>query len=610
MSKSWVLGSFLGWVIIGLSVHTAHAQFKQLPLVKSSSGKAVGAHFRKMDDPLALPFWDDFSAGTINENKWEALGTLPSMSVGIDPPSIGIVYFDGVDAAGSVYSQNRLENGDGDQLISMPLELSDIATELNNTVFLSFFWQAGGRGELPDIGDRLELYFQDVEGNWNLVWEQEGGNGLQNGSFEQALVQVDPAYQFSGFRFKFQHVGKLSGPFDTWVVDYIYLNKNRGPNDFFMEDRTLSQVPSSPFGKFGAVPFFEFSGDYLTEVGSQFKNLSNRFRAMEYSVLLKDQATQMVLEYLNQNTPLNPVPRANERRNFTSRSIDSFSTDPTAPFDLETEVQLVTGDGYLIENISGNDTIYNESIDFRINDTASYTLAVRDYFSYDKGTADYSAGINQRSGMLAMEYEVQEEAYISGISINFTNGRQRGSGIELMVWDSLGKAPLYTQETLIPQEAGTGNFSYFPIDTNIVVSGPFYIGFTQFTGDFIHVGLDKSGDTGEHVFFDVLGAWQQNEEVYGNLMMRPHLSLTPVVEIPDEVEAAVKYYPNPVTDQLMIEGEVSDLSIYDFQGRQIKVQEEGDKNLKILNFAQNPKGIYLIKYIHNRQPKTIRILVK
>jgi hypothetical protein len=46
-------------------------------------------------------------------------------------------------------------------------------------------------------------------------------------------------------------------------------------------------------------------------------------------------------------------------------------------------------------------------VDFRINDTVRTIVPIRDFLAYDNGSVDYSAGINQRSGMLAVRYEVK-----------------------------------------------------------------------------------------------------------------------------------------------------------------------------------------------------------
>lgn len=589
------------------------AQFKQLPVVRGYIPSADQPQARIMEESLALPFWDDFSSGNISPLLWESRGVMPSMTLGIDPPTIGVCFLDGVDSRGNAYERDRLINGEGDQLISKPIDLSTISPTEVNSVYLSFFWQAGGKGEMPDVTDQLELHLLNSNGQWVNVWEIIGGNESKRGQFTQELIRITPEYFHDNFRFKFQYVGRLSGPFDTWILDYIYLNKDRTPSDYFYEDRALTKLPNSPFGKYTAIPLYMLQGqgnDFLSEIGGQFNNLSNRFRAMEFTLELRNHQTGSLIKSINSNTPINPVPQALERRNFITRISEPITWAEDDPFDLETRLYLSTGDKFKVQRVVGRDTVFEPSIDYRLNDTVRFILPVRDFLAYDNGSVDYSAGINQRSGMLALKYDAGGEAFISGVSINFTNYQQRGNAVELMVWDSLGRKPIFKKEVLIPDLENLTDFAYFPIDTTIRVSGDFYVGFTQFTNDFIYVGLDKTTDTGEEIFFNVYGTWEQNTTVAGSLMIRPHLTLTPPF-IPEETtEEEVRVYPNPVLNRLTVEGNVDEIQVFDFQGRQINVPIDSEENGKVLTFVNQHKGIYLIRYRHQNKMKSIRILVK
>lgn len=590
------------------------AQFQQLPVDNSLKVQVVSPneHLRIKAVPLSLPFWDDFSSGEIDSLKWENKGVVPSKTVGINPPSMGVVYLDGVDIKGNPYSTSMLENGEGDYLASRDINLS--AYSGSDSLYLSFFWQAGGKGEMPDENDILELYFMDESGEYTLVWEVSGGDIAAREIFTQEMVKVDPAFFHGNFRFKFLNKGRLSGPFDSWILDYVYLNRDRNVFDIYHEDRALTKYPNSPFGKFNAIPLFEWDNhkaQYLTSISSQFNNLSNRFRAMEYSILLRDKNSQRLLQTIHAQSPFNPVPQALERRDFSSIAIKELDLEVSEEFDLETVVYLTTGDGLLVQEISGRDTLFSDEVDYRINDTVSHTLPIRDFMAYDNGSVDYAAGINQRSGMLALRYELETGAYLKGISINFPNLSQVGSGLELMVWEDLEAPAIYTGEVLIPSKEELGEFSYFPLDTNLIVSGTFYIGFTQFTNDFVYVGLDKSNDAGEEVFFNVTGSWEQNEEVVGSLMIRPHLSLEPVVaEGERDSIGGINVYPNPVTEKLFLEGKITDLKVFDAYGRQINMKVEQFEKGKILNFTGSDKGVYILRAWIGDKPNSIRILVK
>jgi hypothetical protein len=562
--------------------------------------------------PLLLPFWEDFSHEKMDTLKWETRGAGVSKTLGIDPPSQGVAYLDGVDRSGKPYSTSMLENGDGDFLASRVMDLS--AYNSTDSVYLSFFWQAGGKGEMPDVADRLELNFLDTAGVWVSVWEMYGGDLDTSGEFTQEMIPVKSEFFHANFRFRFINTGRISGPFDTWVLDYIYLDQNRTIHDIFHEDRALTKSPNSPFGKYSAMPLFEFNRgkeSFLTSITSQFKNLSNRFRAMEYSIELRDKETQELLKGIHAQTPFNPVPQALERRDFSSVNLKDLDYDLAEELDLETVVYLTTGDGFLVGEISGGDTSFIPQVDYRINDTLRHTMPVRDYFAYDNGSVDYSAGINQRSGMLALRYELEAPAYLSGISINFTNFAQVGSSVELMVWEDLEEDPIYKGEVIIPEKENLEDFAYFPMDTNLTLVDTFYIGFTQFTNDFVQVGLDKSNDSGSEVFFNVTGSWEQNQEVFGSLMMRPHLSLSPVVtetETGDTTEIIA--YPNPVSEILYLEGQIGEVEVLDSYGRQINLRIDHYEKGKIINFANNDKGVYVVRAMVGKKPQSIRILVK
>lgn len=467
---------------------------------------------------------------------------------------------------------------------------------------------------MPDVSDRLELTFLDTAGVWVSVWEMYGGDVDGRREFVQEMIPVNSEFFHADFRFRFMNTGRISGPFDTWILDYIYLDQDRTIHDVFHEDRALTLMPNSPFGKYSAIPLFEFNREkerFLTSITSQFKNLSNRFRAMEYSVELRDKETQVLLKSIHAQTPFNPVPQALERRDFSSVNLKDLNYDFPEELDLETVVYLTTGDGFLVGDISGGDTSFISQVDYRINDTLRHTLPIRDFFAYDNGSVDYSAGINQRSGMLALKYELEAPAYLSGISINFTNLAQVGSSVELMVWDDLEEDPLYKGEVLIPEKENLDDFAFFPMDTNLTLADTFYIGFTQFTNDFVHVGLDKSNDTGSEIFFNVTGSWEQNKEVFGSLMMRPHLSLSPVVTetVPGDT-TEITAYPNPVTEILYLEGQIGEVIVLDSYGREINLQIDHYEKGKIINFANYDKGVYVVRALAGKKHHSIRILVK
>ena len=94
-------------------------------------------------------------------------------------------------------------------------------------------------------------------------------------------------------------------------------------------------------------------------------------------------------------------------------------------------------------------------------------------------------------------------------------------------------------------------------------------------------------------------------------MMRPHLSLSPVVdEVEESAELTINAYPNPVTEKLFLEGKIGEVLVFDSYGRQINMRVDTYDKGKILNFAGNDKGVYVIRAWIGKVPNSIRILVK
>ncbi|WP_186758146.1 T9SS type A sorting domain-containing protein [Echinicola salinicaeni] len=602
-------------ILLPLFTQQVQAQLRQLGVNRADHKPMENNISAKVQaEPLLLPFWDDFSSSSLDTNKWINQGTHISMGAAIDAPSIGTILLDGTKSNGQPYSTDITLSGICDRISSQLIDLSTLEESEQNSTYFSFFWQAGGNAELPDEADKLELLFLDSLGNWNTIWEKYGGDEPQD--FQQEILLLDPIYFHDGFQFRFQNSGRFSGPFDTWLIDYIYLNSKRSPDDLNYQDRALTQANSNFLGKYNAIPLYELNAStapLLSSINNQFNNLNDRFRAMEYSVLIREKESQELIMSLNANTPFNPVPLANERRNFSSDPPGDLDIEEREEaFDMESVVYLSSGDNYLIDEIQGTDTLYHETVDFRLNDTIKTTIPIRDYYAYDRGTVDYAAGINQRSGMLAVKYESSETAYINAISINFTNAAQSGTAVDLMIWSDPEEPPRFTKEVLIQPKNSLEAFTKFELDTAIQVDGVFYIGFAQFTNEFIHVGLDKSNDTSEEVFYNTNGIWQENTEVKGSLMIRPHLQVTPPEIDPEELPGSrIEAYPNPATqNRVNLKGEFDLVKMFDAFGREINISVVPAENGKIINFVSKQEGVYFIKAWQGNTTQTIRILVK
>jgi hypothetical protein len=611
MAKSDQIIRLFGVIFLLHLSFVAHAQFAEIAPISKQKFIVSGIESNRLrtQNINSIPFWDDFSTG-IDTLKWIVKGVSYTETIGINAPSLGMILFDGVDELGKPYSNSIQNQGESDLITSKPFDFNTIPEGQKESLYLSFFWQAGGLGENPDENDQLLLQILTPQKTWFPIWSQSGGKNNNPELFIQEIIKIIPEWQHSEFQFRFVSDGRKSGPFDSWLIDYVYLNTGRSKNNISYPDRSLTQGNNLRLGNYGAFPqaVLEKNSTLIwSTVKNEFLNLENRFRAMEYSITIEDLGTGKKIP-VNLNTPFNPVPNSRERRKFQSREISNLET-PSKPSNLKITTYLTTGDKSLF-TINQGDTTYFDQVNYAQNDTVSTYFPLLDYFAYDNGSADYAAGINQRSGMLAVKYNTPEEVYIKGISINFTNRAQLDLPIDIMIWDQVEKKPLFVKEVLISKPTGEDKFAYYELDTNIRVSGEFFIGFTQFTNDFIHVGLDKTNDQSDKIFYNIAGTWVQNEEVIGSLMIRPHVSLTKPFSESRNPEKQLKIYPNPSDGTLNIEGEFSNPKIFDSFGREIFAEREFTSRGEILTFIRNKPGIYLLNLITEKGSESFRILIK
>ncbi len=588
-----------------------YAQFVTFGPVHRNSGAQLSSTSleARQTATTTIPFWDDFSKG-IQTSKWIAKGASYTETIGNKAPSLGMALFNGVDELGRAYSLQEKDQGESDYLTSVPLDLSGIEASQKASLYLSFYWQAGGKAEVPDSNDRLSLQVLTPAGTWLTVWEKRGGETLDRTRFAQEIIAILPEWQHANFQFRFFSNGRQSGPFDSWLLDYVYLNTQRTATNLSYPDRALTLPTSVRLGDFGAYPWElvqKHQKSNWSTVKNEFQNLENRFKAMEFSVTLRDSSGTELLP-INSTTPFNPVPNALERRSIVSRTFSEIPI-PSKPGDLFFETSLVTGDG-LLTTINGTDTTRFAQVNFRDNDRVSTRFSLRDYFAYDQGNADYTAGINQRSGQLAVAYKTPEPVFLTGISIDFNNARQVDQVLDLVIWSALDKKPLYTQEVVIPAKKSGQNIQYFSLKETVPVSGTFYVGFTQFTNDFLQVGLDKTQNFGDRIYYNVGGGWVQNKDVNGALLIRPHVSLSGKAGGTLSPENIFQVYPNPAVEEVMVEGKFTYLQVLDSFGREITLPRMARNTGEVLNFKDQQPGLYLIKVVHDLGITSFRILVK
>jgi len=621
-------------VTIFLFGHFAvQAQQKGLQLVPLASNSTF-THARiqqneALDTVLLLPFWDDFSQSNTTDLgvpipdtlKWmpSSQNTRINSGLAINPPTIGVASFDGVQLDGTPYRSGE-EDDASDSLISRPINLAAVPEGVRNSVYFSFYWQQRGNGEFPDPGDSLRLQFLTNESTWRTVWVQDGGDSLATKNFVQELFPIfNPAYFHEQFQFRFQAFSRLTGAFDTWNIDYVYLNQNRSNANNAYLDRAITKPPSSLFGEYTAIPMQQFRANpnrYLGTSSVEFFNLNVELQPIRYTAIVRDTVSNLQW-ILNDSTAISPVPIGLERDTIFANPLNINQLDLSIDsLYLETEFSIAAGD-----------TVFNETIDYRVNDTTRAVFVLDDWFAYDDGEAEFGVEINQQGGKVAYQFVAPEEALLTHIDIHFPNlSQNQRTPIQLLVWrdlvDSTGQEVLLrsVNASSIPDPTYNGFTSYELVANDIpfyvTAQDTFYIGYEQQSDQFVAIGFDKNTDTGDKLFFNVNGNWVQNQELQGSLMMHPRfdrasadfiLSLPPTSE--ETITPSLKIYPNPTDGIVWIEGQVDQAVVMDLYGQRLREYTNlVDKTS--LDLSGLLPGLYIIKINKKGANSSHKILLR
>ncbi len=611
--------------IILLSIsHLCLAQLSIKPIAKEKAfiktRKATDRIGRQVNQ-ADLPFWDDFSITTDSPDSIRVWGTdttfqwnyelskdvFINATLAVNPPSHKVATFDGLDANGGFH-------GDGvgltDQLVSDTIDLQG-----KIDVVLSFYWQAGGNVEIPEEGDSLILEFfnpNDILDPWKRVWKKDGGelNSNQDSVFTQEHITLTSDFLTSKFLFRFQSFGDQDGPFDAWHIDWVYLNENRGDDDFFYEDVSINSQASLLIAPFRAIPFQQFvTSGFIPEVTTTSMNLNpepDRVGPSTFynlSIVEKRNGNQLALDSAfnpDLRTFFNPDPDVltlvNEL-NFGTQELSVLTTSDSVV--LETEVSMDTTDFRFLDN---------SQINLRINDTIRTQSLLHDYYAFDDGTAEYAVGTNINGGQVAVQFWLEVSDTLTYIDIYFPNIDPPSDGrpLTLNVFKRLdGGEPLRSQGITIRNGSNINEFTRYKLQSPIQLSDTFFIGYQQQVNEYIGIGFDRNNpDAADYIFENSAGEWEQNERLKGALMIRPVFASPDSIVTSAKTIEKPKVYPNPVNDWIKIEGTYEKISISDFSGR-VLINDSFKTSHDLTSLK---RGLYLLTIYRREGSQTIKII--
>jgi hypothetical protein len=516
----------------------------------------------------------------------------------LNPRSLGVVSFDGLDEHGYPYAFGSTFSNYADVLTSKPIDLSTQTP--GDSVYFSFLYQKEGLGDVPEASDSLVLEFYAVDlDQWFRVWSTSGG---AVSTFKVGHLKVtEQKYLKKGFQFRFKNYGSLSGMLDLFHIDYVHLRALSGYQDTLFKDFAFSYPVGSLIKDYTSVPWDHFknnpSGKMQNALPVMVHNGSNLMENNQNGTIVVAYNGVTEQNYsLPGQTLSGGMPNYSPLTTYTSfhdlSGTNAF--DPTK-----------TGDEQVFQiKASATAQFPNDPQ----NDTTKVIQYFGNYYSWDDGTAEAAYGPTGNQARLAIRYEAYEEDSLFGVAMHFVPSVNDVSGklFLLTVWADDGGEPgqiLYEDDVFFPRqpiyesERNAFHAYFFPDSLKLPVGSVFYVGWRQFDSDRLNIGLDKNLDNSSNTLYSLNGgiSWVTSS-IPGSVMIRPLFSTS----LNDDIGLGVNdtsfsdfsIFPNPASTEIHVKGdqEVKFVDVYSTEGQKVQSVRQATVDLSML-----PQGVYFLQ---------------
>ena len=517
----------------------------------------------------------------------------------VGPPSIGVVTFDGLDENGYPYDWSSASaQGVADFLTSKPINLG--SSQVADSVYLSFLYQAGGLGESPDAPDSLVLEFYDSDNElWRTIWNVPGTTSM-DWNFKHIKLE-DANYFKEDFQFRFKNYGSLTGSLDHWHIDYVILDDFRSYTDTTMDDWAFQYPLHSMLKDYTSMPWTHYKFDVTSPILDSV--MVKTYNSYDGAKIL--QPCSMELFY-DQNL-MATVPYASLVTNVSALSAFEMGYELPPNFYFDT----LTADTFAIFQAKFNIATNTTPERLNVNDTLYHFQRFENYYSYDDGSAEAAYGLVGSGAELAVQFSPPNgvEDTIKSILIHFSPSVNDASTdpFFIQVWDDLGGEPgnlIYTTDdaslpiTFVPEyNLGVNGFYEYYLPEPVAISGNFYVGWKQSSANKLNIGFDKNINHQDKIFYNLGSGWI-NTGFEGSTMLRPVFvsKMDPIFASDESIDffPDSKIYPNPANHYFNIDltKERGSYSIYDLNGRLMDSKLfDGSATVNVSNWSS---GIYLV----------------
>ncbi|MCJ8165901.1 T9SS type A sorting domain-containing protein [Pontibacter sp. E15-1] len=555
---------------------------------------------------VPLPFFDDFAAtsGTPAATRW-----LPGGGVSVNnrfavaPVTINVASFDGLNGMGQPYAPGSTSAGASDTLTSQPIALGGLSP--SDSVYLSFYWQSGGLGDVPDLTASnlryLQLEFKDNTGAWREVWRQSGVGQVTD--FAQVYIGVKEArYLHNDFQFRFRNVGQRNGLADVWNLDYVELDKNRRKGQSTTRDIGISQRVSKLLRQYTAMPARQFranpNGELAEEVRATLNNLGGLPGAISWRGYIRKVGEARADTFLRgqdlvpaaaRQYPVVGVPR-----------VEELVLPESGSFMLLHGIRLDTREQNPLQ---------------RANDSTERKTAFLNYYAYDDGTAEAGFSfVGTGNTQVAQRFDLNVPDQLSAFRVYFPRIGNRdlaGTGLTFKVWADEDGEPgevLHQQSFQIQYSDTLNAFYEVPLTRLVPIEGSFYIGWSQVGSTFVNIGFDRNERaTGRRFTNTPSEGWAPENVLEGAIMMRPVL-IGEALGLEEELAAArLRVFPNPSGGEVFLSEPFEQVTVYDLTGKQVHRQAYAGP-VQPLDLRHLAPGLYTLR-IQTKKAIVIKKLI-
>lgn len=590
--------------------------------LKVNSEKQSFTSSKKTTSSLSLPFQDDFfyapNLAYPLQILWSDSSTYVNSGFGLAPLSIGVATFDGLNKWGYPYTPNLTNMSaslPADTLTSKPINLDFLNP--SDSIALTFYYQARGNGDAPELSDTLLLdYFKPKQNNWDTkVWYQRGNSNpnTNDSVFKRAFVRViDTAYLHDGFKFRFRNKATTAGDFDHWNLDYVFLNKNRNfTADTLYNDYSFGYIPTPFLKDYTSMPWRQYALTDMAPNNSVFiRNNGIIGGNLTYTNNFYDNTNTKIYGYTGGAFPALGVFKTNGWLNYAPIS------KPTYTYSFP----VMTGSkDYKVQHI-----LYTSSVDFsQGNDTVIQNVGFKNFYSFDDGCAEGGYYVSGVGAKIAAKYTLRVSDTLRAVRFYFdpvgSITLAESYGFRINIWQAGPFIPtgtvIYRDSIMSPKYHSTGfnTFTEYALTTPLILgAGTYFIGIQQKVASGITIGFDKNINHSSSLFYDSGNGWTQSA-IYGSLMMRPVFGTEPPTGIKQNSISKNDLflaYPNPGNELLNIKltddfyqkqnSQHAKIQLLDPLG-QLLVNEDIANLNPTINIQNFPNGIYFLSLKINDQ---------